>query len=161
GAVMVNDPALADRLDATHYALGYSTSADDAWLAIRGARTLPLRLQQSASNGLVVAQWLQNHPAVSRVYYPALPSDPGHALWKRDCKGSNGLMSCELNLDAQAARRFVDSLNLFGIGFSWGGFESLALLVDPAAMQGHEYWAGGRNPVVRLYVGLEAADDLI
>ena len=161
GAVMVNDAALAERIGATHYALGYSVSADDVWLAIRGVRTLPLRLRQCAENGLAVAAWLENQPSVGRVYHPALPSDPGHSLWLRDCTGSNGLLSFELTLDVPATRRFVDALTLFGIGFSWGGFESLVQLISPESIATHSYWSARENPVVRLHVGLESADDLI
>lgn len=161
GAVMVNDPKLASRLDETHYAMGYSVSADDAWLALRGVRTLPLRLRQSAENGLAVANWLQDQPVVGRVFHPALPSDPGHALWQRDCTGSNGMLAVELSLDLQATRRFVDALNLFGIGFSWGGFESLVQLVGTDLLSPHSYWSGNPNPIVRLHTGLESADDLI
>lgn len=161
GAVMVNDPELAARLDDTHYALGYSVSADDAWLALRGVRTLPLRLRQSAENGLAVATWLQDQPGVSRVFHPALPGDPGHELWRRDCTGSNGMIAVELALDLQAVRRFVDALTLFGIGFSWGGFESLVQLVGAELLAPHSYWSGGANPVVRLHTGLESAQDLI
>ncbi|HLR13524.1 MAG TPA: PLP-dependent transferase, partial [Burkholderiaceae bacterium] len=161
GAVMVNDADLARKIDETHYALGYAISADDAWLAIRGARTLPLRLQQSARNGLAVARWLQQHPLVEQVYHPALPEDAGHALWHRDCRGSNGLLSIRLNLDTRGARQFVNALTLFGIGFSWGGFESLVQLVSPAMLKPHHYWDGAEQPVVRLYAGLESEDDLI
>lgn len=122
---------------------------------------MPLRLRQSAQSGLAVAQWLQNNADVARVFHPALPSDPGHALWQRDCTGSNGLLSVALHLTMSQARRFVNALTLFGIGFSWGGFESLVQLVDPASLAGHGYWDAGTRPVVRLYVGLESADDLI
>lgn len=161
GAVMVNDPELAARIDEGHYAMGYSVSADDAWLALRGVRTLPLRLRQSAENGLALAQWLQNHPAVVRVFHPALPGDPGHDLWRRDCTGSNGMLAVEMSLDQQAVRRFVDALTLFGIGFSWGGFESLVQLVGVDLLSPHSYWSGSANPIVRLHAGLESADDLI
>lgn len=161
GAVMVNDASLAQRIDDTQYALGYSVSADDAWLAIRGVRTLPLRLRQSAENGLAVAAWLEGQSSVARVYHPALPSDPGHSLWCRDCTGSNGLLTFELTLDLPATRRFVDALMLFGIGFSWGGFESLVQLVSPESIAPHSYWSKSKNPVVRLHVGLESAEDLI
>ncbi len=161
GAVMVNNDELAAQLDSTHYALGYSISADDAWLAIRGARTLPLRLSQSAESGLKVAKWLRESPIVDKIYYPALDSDDGHLLWKRDCKGSNGLMSIRLKTSHKNARNFVNSLKLFGIGFSWGGFESLVQLVDKAALVPHEYWGNSDYPLVRLYVGLEHVDDLI
>ncbi len=162
GAVVLNDRALADRIDETHYAMGYAISADDVWLAIRGARTMPLRLRQSAAGGLQVAQWLAGQPAVKQVYHPAFPEDAGHALWQRDCHGSNGLLSIALDCDVKAARRFVDALTLFGIGFSWGGFESLVQLVNPGMLEPHGYWQGqqGRQ-LVRLYVGLESPDDLI
>ncbi|MGB3288788.1 MAG: cystathionine beta-lyase [Burkholderiaceae bacterium] len=160
GAVMAKDPGIVKRLNDTHYAMGYSISADDAWLAIRGARTLPIRMRQSAQNALEICEFLAGRPEVARIYHPALPSDPGHALWKRDCTGSNGMLSVELKLDPAAARRFVDSLSLFGIGFSWGGFESLVQLVDHAALQPHSYWQRGDNAVVRLHIGLESPDDL-
>ncbi|HLR77423.1 MAG TPA: cystathionine beta-lyase [Burkholderiaceae bacterium] len=161
GAVVVNDADLAARIEETHYAMGYSVSADDVWLALRGVRTLPLRIRQSAANGLALARWLQDQPQVLRVFHPALPDDPGHELWRRDCTGSNGMLAIELDMDVQAARRFVDALTLFGIGFSWGGFESLVQLVSPELLAPHSYWQGGSNPVVRLHAGLEAADDLI
>lgn len=161
GAVMVNDATLARHLDTTHYALGYALSADDAWLAIRGARTLPLRLERSARNGLALASWLQQHPLVEQVYHPALPQDPGHALWKRDCHGSNGLVSARLKMDVPAARRLVNALQLFGIGFSWGGFESLVQLVSPDMLAPHSYWQAASGPVIRLYAGLESSQDLI
>lgn len=162
GAVMVNDPSLAKKLADTHYALGYSISADDAWLAIRGARTFPLRLQESAANGLKIAQWLAQQNIVDKVYFPALASDSGHAIWQRDCNGgSTGLLSIRLNCSHEAVRRFVDQLKLFGIGFSWGGFESLVQLVDPQAVAPHSYWNNSTQPLVRLYAGLECSDDLI
>ena len=161
GAVVVRDDALAAQLDETQYALGYSVSADDVWLAIRGVRTLALRLQQSGINGLAVAQWLQQHPLVERVYFPALPEDPGHALWQRDCYGANGLLSVRLRCHRDQAKAFVDALRYFGIGYSWGGFESLVQLVRPEQLAPHSYWDGGDKALVRLYAGLENSDDLI
>jgi len=161
GAVVCRDEALARRLDDTHYALGYSISADDAWLALRGVRTLPLRMRESAANGLRVAQWLAAQPDVGRVFHPALPGDAGHALWQRDCTGSNGLLSFELKHDVAAARRLADALVLFGIGFSWGGFESLVQLVDPGTLRMHSYWGDSTHPLLRLHVGLEHIDDLL
>jgi len=98
---------------------------------------------------------------VARVYHPALPSDPGHALWQRDCTGSNGLLSFELNRPAEAGRAIADALQLFSIGFSWGGFESLVQWVDPNALTGHRYWHPADHAVLRLHIGLESADDLI
>src|SRR5690606_11595738 len=161
GAVMAKDPALISRINDTHYAMGYSISADDAWLAIRGARTLPIRMRQTAENALEVCQFLAGRPEVVRIFHPAWHEDPGHALWQRDCTGSNGMLSVELKLDNAAARRFVDGLNLFGIGFSWGGFESLVQLVDHAALRSHGYWQPTDNAIVRLHIGLESPQDLI
>ncbi len=161
GAVVCTDDALGKRLNDTHYALGYAISADDAWLALRGVRTLPLRMRQCAENGLAVARWLEAQPDVGRVFHPALPSDPGHALWQRDCTGSNGLLSFELKHDVAAARRMVDALQLFSIGASWGGFESLVLLVDAGTLAQHSYWGDARHPVLRLHAGIEHIDDLI
>ncbi|NYT45748.1 cystathionine beta-lyase [Alcaligenaceae bacterium] len=161
GAVMAKDAGLIKRLGETHYAMGYSISADDAWLALRGARTLPIRMRQSADNALRVCAFLASRTEVERIYHPALPEDPGHALWKRDCTGSNGMLAVELKLSNEQARRFVDGLALFGIGFSWGGFESLVQLVDTSLLQGHGYWRQSGNAVVRLHIGLESPEDLI
>lgn len=161
GAVMASDPALVQRINETHYALGYSISADDAWLAIRGARTLPVRMRTTADHALQVCQFLATRTEVERIFHPAWPQDSGHALWQRDCLGSNGMLSIGLNLDAAACRRFVDNLTLFGIGFSWGGFESLVQWVDPAALASHGYWQETATPsVVRMHIGLESPDDL-
>jgi cystathionine beta-lyase len=161
GAVAVNGDDLVKRINDTHYAMGYSVSADDAWLALRGVRTLPIRLRQSAANALEICEFLASRPEVARIYHPAWPQDDGHALWRRDCTGSNGMLSVELKMDDAAARRFVDALTLFGIGFSWGGFESLVQLVHHSALAGHGYWPGNDNAIVRLHVGLEAPADLI
>lgn len=161
GAVMAKDPDLIRRLNDTHYAMGYSISADDAWLAIRGARTLPIRMRHTAEHALEVCRFLSGRAEVVRIFHPAWPDDPGHALWQRDCTGSNGMLSVELKLDKAAARRFVNSLSLFGIGFSWGGFESLVQLVDHAALQPHGYWQPTDNAIVRLHIGLESPQDLI
>ena len=162
GAVMVNDDALFARLNETHYAMGYAVSADDAWLAVRGARTLPIRMQHTATNALQVCGYLAQHPAVTRIYHPAWPDDPGHALWQRDCLGSNGMLSVGLQMGHDAGRQVVDALTLFGIGFSWGGFESLVQWVDPSHLKGHGYWQEAPQPsVLRFHVGLEDPADLI
>jgi cystathionine beta-lyase len=165
GAVMVNDDALCARLNDTHYAMGYSVSADDAWLAIRGVRTLPIRMRQHSQNALDVCSFLASRPEVARIYHPALPGDAGHQLWQRDCHGSNGMLAVELKLYEAQARAFVDALALFSIGFSWGGFESLVQLVDHHALANHGYWADNDSDrdsaVVRLHIGLESPDDLI
>lgn len=161
GAVIVKDPGLARRLGDNHYALGMSVSADDAWLALRGVRTLPIRMKECARNAMAICEFLATRPEVARIYHPAWPEDPGHGLWERDCMGSNGMLSVALKLDGTAARRFVNTLRLFGIGYSWGGFESLVQLVEPSALKVHGYWPNDGHAVVRLHIGLEAPEDLI
>lgn len=161
GAVVTNDAGVAQRLNRTQYAMGYSVSADDAWLALRGVRTLPIRMAQHARHALQVCEFLATRPEVARIYHPAWPDDPGHALWQRDCTGSNGMLAVELRLSPEASRRFVDALRLFGIGFSWGGFESLVQWVTPGELARHCYWSGGEHALVRLHIGLEDPRDLI
>ena len=161
GAVVTNDADVAKRLNRTQYAMGYSVSADDAWLALRGVRTLPIRMAQHARNALQVCEFLATRPEVARIYHPAWPADPGHALWQRDCTGSNGMLAAELRLSPEASRRFVDALRLFGIGFSWGGFESLVQWVTRGELARHRYWTGGDHALVRLHIGLENPSDLI
>jgi len=161
GAVVVDSPVLAERLAAAHEALGLTVGADDAYLALRGLRTLPVRLAQHERNATEVAQWLQAHPQVGRVFYPALPGDPGHALWRRDFSGASGLVSFAFRRgDAGTAAAFVDALRLFGLGASWGGYESLALIAAPERLREHRSWQGD-TPVVRLHIGLEDARDLL
>ncbi|WP_343737747.1 cystathionine beta-lyase [Achromobacter sp.] len=161
GAVVTNDEGIARKLNRTQYAMGYSISADDAWLALRGVRTMPIRMAQHARHAMQVCEFLDSRPETVRLFHPAWPKDPGHELWKRDCTGSNGMLSAELALSPAAARRFVDALTLFGIGFSWGGYESLVQLVSPKDLSKHGYWGEGENPVVRLHIGLESPEDII
>ncbi|MBW0447742.1 cystathionine beta-lyase [Paraburkholderia phenoliruptrix] len=162
GAVSTANPELGRRLLDTHDALGLSVSADDAYLALRGIRSLAVRLAQHGRNALEVARYLQTEDdVVARVFHPALPDDPGHALWKRDFKGANGLVSFAFrHAQAAQASAFVDALRLFGIGASWGGFESLALVAPPSRIREHSYWRGA-EAIVRLHVGLEDPADLI
>lgn len=161
GAVVVKDEGLARRLRETSDSLGLAISPDDAYLSLRGIRTLPVRMHQHQANALQVAQFLHNHPQVARVFYPALPSDPGHARWQRDFSGANGLLSFAfVQEDVQQARRFIDALELFAIGASWGGYESLVQLAAPARLAEHSYYQGS-TPVVRLHIGLENPHDLI
>jgi len=147
-----------DRVQTATWDLGFAVSPDDAWLGSRGLRTMEVRLRQHEKSALKVAHWLKGRPEVGRVLHPALPDCPGHEYWKRDFKGSSGLFSFELK-GAAAVRRdaFVDSLELFGIGFSWGGFESLALPVDPH----RTVTEPPAKNLVRLHIGLEDPDDLI
>ena len=138
--------------------LGHAVSPDDAWLGSRGLRTMGIRLAQHEQSALRIANWLKQRPEVGRVLHPGLPDCPGHEFWKRDFKGSSGLFSFELK-DADDARRaaFIDRLELFGLGYSWGGYESLAMPVDPVRTVSR---APAPN-LVRLHVGLEDPGDLI
>ncbi|TWI55040.1 cystathionine beta-lyase [Pseudomonas duriflava] len=150
-------PALARMSRAT----GNTVSPDDAYLVLRGGRTLAPRLALHASQALQIAQWLESRPEVARVLHPALPSDPGHTLWQRDCLGSNGLVSFEFkDKDEAQLARFIDTLRLFGLGYSWGGFESLVSVVERQGTRSVTSLKD-RGPMVRLHVGLEALDDLI
>jgi cystathionine beta-lyase len=143
-----------ERVQQISWDLGQCVSPDDAWLASRGLRTMAIRLKQHEASALRLAQWLKRQPQVGRVLHPALPDCPGHEYWKRDFKGSSGLFSFELKGDR---RTFVDSLQLFGIGYSWGGYESLAIPVDPH----RTVTEPPAQNLVRLNIGLEDADDLI
>ena len=161
GAVIARTEAVAARIAAAHDVLGLTIGADDAYLALRGVRTLPVRMAQHQRNATRIAQWLQTQPGVGQVYYPALPDDPGHALWKRDFKGANGLVSFVLEgAEVHAAECVADALRLFAIGASWGGYESLVTVVAPERLVDHAQWKQA-GAVLRLHVGLEDADDLI
>ena len=145
----------------TAYVFGQMTSPDDAWLTSRGLRTLGVRLDQHHRSALTVAQWLATRPEVARVLHPALPDCPGHALWARDFSGASGLFSFMLKGgDEKARAALIDGLDHFGIGYSWGGFESLALPVDPARYRTATKW-DAEGPLIRLHIGLEDTDDLI
>jgi cystathionine beta-lyase len=147
-----------DRLQEVTWDLGHSVSPDDAWLGSRGLRTMAVRLKQHEESALRIAEWLKEQPQVGRVLHPALPDCPGHEYWKRDFKGSSGLFTFELKGASDAQRDvFVERLELFGIGYSWGGYESLALPANP-------YRTLTKPPaekLVRLHIGLEDPDDLI
>ena len=154
-------PELWDRIKRTTYLFGQHAAPDDAYLASRGLRTLAVRLAQHDRAARAIATWLAGRPEVARVLHPALPSCPGHDLWARDFTGATGLFSIVLDGgDRTAATALVDGLRLFGIGFSWGGYESLALPVDPAPIRSAAPW-NAPGPTVRLHIGLEDTDDLI
>ena len=141
--------------------LGHHVGPDDAWLASRGLRTLEVRMQRHQESAFKIAHWLTEQPEVARVLHPALPGCPGHALWQRDFSGAAGLFSFILDGgDAAACAALIDGLDHFGIGYSWGGFESLALPVDPVPIRTATRWQA-EGPVVRLQIGLEDADDLV
>jgi len=143
------------------FQLGLMAGPDDAWLGSRGLRTMAIRLERHAGTALRVAEWLATRPEVARVLHPALPSCPGHALFARDFRGGAGLFAFSLKGGTDASRAaMIDALDLFGIGYSWGGFESLAIPVDPARHRTAVPWTD-RNPLVRLQIGLEDAGDLL
>lgn len=150
------------RLRLASQQLGQIVSPDDAALALRGLRTLAVRLEREAASALAVARWLAGRDEVAQVLCPMLPGAPGHALWQRDFTGGCGLFSFLLSeeFDDAARCRLIDALALFGIGYSWGGFESLALPVDPARIRTATRWPADRL-AVRLSIGLEDPDDLI
>lgn len=155
GAVTATDEYYS-RIQHVSWDLGHSVSPDDAWLGSRGLRTMAVRLKQHEASALKVAQWLAQRPQVGRVLHPALPNCPGHQYWKRDFQGSSGLFSFELEHNGDRAL-LVDSLELFGIGYSWGGYESLAIPVDPVRTVSRP----PASNLVRLHIGLEDVDDLI
>ena len=140
---------------------GQTVGPDDAAMAARGLRTLGVRLERHQENGLKVARWLDSQPQVARVLHPALPDCPGHSHWARDYRGSSGLFAFVLKGgDGKQCARFIDGLEHFGLGFSWGGFESLAIPADPAPLRSVTKWEAD-GPLVRLHIGLEDPDDLI
>jgi cystathionine beta-lyase len=157
GYVCANETHAA-RLDRTHDHLGIYASGDDCFLALRGLRTMPVRLKRHGETALALAQWLQRRPEVSRVLYPALNDDPGHTLWQRDFSGATGLFGLVLKpVPHRALSAFFDSLRLFGMGYSWGGYESLIVPSKPHRTAG-KFEAEG--PLIRIHAGLEDLNDL-
>jgi cysteine-S-conjugate beta-lyase len=159
GAVVANE-AWWPRLRDTSRDLGQTTSPDDIFLALRGLRTLDVRLRRHETSALEVARWLQSRPEVKRVLHPALADDPGHALWKRDFLGSCGLFGVELGaFSREHVAKMMDGLECFALGYSWGGYESLAVPANLRGARSAKPWTGG--PLIRLHVGLEDPADLI
>jgi len=158
GSVTVRDPAIFERLGEAQQVLGCAASPDDASLALRGFKTMAVRLKAVEQNALSLAEWLCDRPEIERVLHPALPSCPGHEFWKRDFTGSTGLFSIvfQPRFSIQQILAFVDALELFKIGYSWGGVTSLALAFDIQSPRRPAY--GHR--LVRLYTGLESIEDL-
>lgn len=148
------------RLRQTAQQLGQVVSPDDAYLANRGLRTLAVRMKAHEASALKIAHWLDDRAEVETVLHPALPECPGHEIWKRDFTGSAGLFSFVLKGGKAKAAAFVDALDLFGIGYSWGGFESLALPVHPETCRTQVPWNKNRA-LIRLQIGLEDTDDLM
>ena len=159
GAVVANE-RLWPRLRDVTRDLGQTASPDDIFLALRGMRTLEVRLRRHEASALEIARALEQHPSIRRVLHPALPSDPGHALWQRDFRGSSGLFAIELEpCPRESVAAFVDGLELFALGYSWGGYESLVVPAHVAHARTVRRWTGG--PLVRLQVGLEDPADLL
>jgi cystathionine beta-lyase len=141
--------------------MGQYVGPDDCYLAARGLRTMGVRLRQHEASALRIARWLKEQPQVAKVLHPALPECPGHEHWTRDFSGASGLFSFVLKGGGESERsRFIDGLRHFGIGYSWGGFESLALPVDPQRVRSVTE-RKEEGPMVRLHIGLEDPDDLI
>ncbi|MBV6487809.1 MAG: Cystathionine beta-lyase MetC [Pseudorhodoplanes sp.] len=160
GTVSAN-AATWPKLKETVGTLGLCAGPDDIYLALRGLRTMAVRLERHQRAGLAVARWLQQRPQVLRVLHPALEDDPGHAIWKRDFKGASGLFSVILRpAPEKAVHALLDTLQLFGLGYSWGGYESLAIPFDCAPYRTATTWAPG-GPALRLHIGLEDLGDLI
>jgi cystathionine beta-lyase len=160
GSATTMDETIGNQLGNAMWDIGWSVSPDDAYQMLRGLRTLAVRLPRHQENGLAVARWLQQRPEVSRVLHPALPDDPGHAIWKRDFTGACGLFGLVLKPCSQrAVHAFLDELKLFGLGFSWGGYESLAIHCDPQ-LKDRTVPVNLEGPLLRLHIGLEAVEDL-
>lgn len=149
------------KLRATTNELGQSAGPDDVYLAQRGLRTMAVRLKQHWETGVQLAQWVARQPEVQRVLHPALPGDPGHALWKRDFRGACGLFGIVLKpVQHEAFAAMIDGLELYGIGASWGGYESLVVPFSPAKLRTATQWPDP-GPCFRIHAGLEHVDDLI
>jgi len=160
GAVITRDQALNDRIAQSHMRLGMGVGADDAYLVLRGLETMKLRFDAHDASARKVAAWLKNRPEITRVLHPAFEECPGHATWRRDFSGAGGLFSVLFDAKYSEAQtdRFVDALQLFGIGYSWGGTHSLAVPYRIQAMRRNWPDAG---ILVRFNIGLEGTDDLI
>jgi cystathionine beta-lyase len=161
GSAAASDPTVEHALERNIIDFGWSVAPGDAYQMLRGLRTLPTRLARHGASGLEVAGWLAQQSEVGRVLHPALPGAPGHDLWRRDYSGAAGLFGFVLKpASAGAVEAFLNRLALFGLGFSWGGFESLAIHCDPQFEVRREQ-PNFEGPVIRLNIGLEDPADLI
>lgn len=160
GAVITRERALYERLSVSHMRLGMGVGADDAYLVLRGLPTMKLRFDAHDAGGRKLASWLKTRPEISKVLHPALADCPGHEIWQRDFTGAGGLFSVlfDARYSEQQVDRFIDALTLFGIGFSWGGANSLAV---PYPIKGMRAKWSEQGSLVRFNVGLEDVDDLI
>jgi len=154
------DEAAAAAVGSTHEAYGLCAHGEDCFLALRGLRTLGVRMERHRQSGLSIAAWLRERPEVAEVLHPALPGAPGHELWKRDFKGAAGLFSIILKpYPKKAVQRMLNALEIFGMGYSWGGFESLIVPFDCTAARTATVWKAA-GPALRLHIGLEGVEDL-
>jgi cystathionine beta-lyase len=161
GSAATNNLDVARALDAGVLDFGWAVSPEDAYMMLRGLRTLPTRLARHDASARRVASWLAGHPAVAQVTHPALPASPDHAIWSRDYAGAGGLFAFSLRTGAApAVDTVLDALSLFGLGFSWGGYESLALDCEPQFSSRRARPDCG-GPLIRLSIGLEDPEDLI
>jgi cystathionine beta-lyase len=161
GCVASADPVMAEALDHAVWDFGWAVSPEDAYQMLRGLRTLPTRMARHQQSALIIAARLEEQPQVARVLFPALPGAEDHGLWRRDFSGAAGIFSIVLaRRDRRAAHEFLDALSLFGLGFSWGGFESLALDCDPQ-LAVRRFPPAIEGPLIRLNIGLEDPGDLI
>lgn len=159
--LVVCNAGIFPRLHSGWRNLGVTASPDDCFLTLRGVRTLSVRLERHQRSGIEVARWLETQPEVARVIHPALPGHPGHALWVRDFRGASGLFSFLLHpVGHDALGRMLDGMRLFGMGWSWGGFESLLVPVKPERLRTATRWDASL-PVLRAHIGLEDPADLI
>src|SRR5580704_8756415 len=160
GTISANSATVAS-LKNTVFLSGLCEGPDDVYLGLRGLRTLSVRLERHFKSGLAIGRWLEQRPEVLRILHPAMESHPGHALWKRDFTGASGLFSMVLKpVPQKAVYAFLDTLQLFGIGPSWGGYESLAIPFDCTVARTATRWQPG-GPTIRFHIGLEAVEDLI
>jgi cystathionine beta-lyase len=159
GAITASEQ-VAPAVQRTHEDLGLCPGPEDVYLGLRGLRSLGVRLERHQKSALELARWLADRPEVARVLHPGLPGDPGHAIWKRDFTGASGLFSFVLKPVARdRVAAMLDGLSLFGMGYSWGGFESLILPFDPSAYRTATKWTA-EGPAIRLHIGLEDVEDL-
>ena len=161
GMIVTRDESIHRTIKLFAHGLGLATAPDDCYLTLRGMRTLSVRMERHLKSSLTLAHWLQKRPEVDRVLHPALEGSPGHELWKRDFSGGGGLFSVVLKpASPDAVAAMLNDLKLFGMGFSWGGYESLIVPADPAKCRSATQW-NGPGPLLRIQTGLEDPDDLI
>ena len=160
GIISTNE-ACYDRIRNSVRLSGQCAGPDPIFLGLRGLRTMPTRLKQHWKSGVKVAEWLAGRPEVARLIHPALPSHPGHDLWKRDFTGASGLFAFILHeVTDDAVGRLLENTQLFGMGYSWGGFESLLIPFDPRSYRTATEWIA-EGPAFRIHIGLEDPDELI